>query len=259
MNKFKISTLMITIVILMSCNNKSTNSSTQEEQSKTQTKEQNNSLLSGIFSATLPCADCMGIQTSITFKKDGKIAKSTEYLDSDGTSLNEYGTWSKKDSIICVVIPNNPKEYYLLKQNNILVMLNTDKKEITGSLSENYIFKKNKAYTPEKLNGIYHTDVTGNGYNQILQLSAENDSIYNVKISFTGASKGCNFEGKGQLINNQIDIELNKINKELKGTMTILFKQEIAEIFTSKFEDRFSLNYFCGGGASLAGDYYKKK
>ena len=41
--------------------------------------------------------------------------------------------------------------------------------------------------------------------------------------------------------------------------MTILFKDKTAEVFTSKFDDRFALNYFCGGGANLAGDYHKKK
>lgn len=257
MNKFNISTFIIIIIILMSCNKKSTNSSSQEKQTNN-VEDQNNSLLSGIFSATLPCEECMGIETYITFKKDGKVVKSTEYLDSDGTSLNEYGTWSKKDSLISVVIPNNPKEYYLLKQNRTLVLLNSDKKVVTGELSDKYVFTKEAIHTPKLLNGIYDTDITKERYNQILELKAENDSIYNVKITFTGASKGCSFEGKGNLVNNQIDIELNKIDEKLKGTLTILFKQNIAEVFTSKFEDRFSLMYFCGGGASLAGDYYKR-
>jgi copper homeostasis protein (lipoprotein) len=108
------------------------------------------------------------------------------------------------------------------------------------------------------LNGTYHSNTSEKGYNEILTLTSENDSIYSVKISFTGAAKGCTFEGKGKLVNNQIDVDLKTINKDLKGTITILFKENTAEVFTSKFEDRFALNYFCGGGASLAGDYHKK-
>ncbi|MFK7030965.1 copper resistance protein NlpE [Flavobacterium oreochromis] len=214
----------------------------------------------GMYSGTIPCADCMGIYTHLTFKKDGKIAKSTLYLDSDETSLNEYGTWTKTNDIIEVKIANTPTEYYTVKPNNTLVMLDSNKKETTGELSKNYIFEKTAVYTTSELNGTYQTESSGKGYNQILELKADNDSIYNVKVSFTGASKGCTFEGKGQLINNQIDIELNKIEKNLKGTMTIVFKNQnkIAEISTSKFDDRLALNYFCGGGASLAGDYTKK-
>ena len=40
--------------------------------------------------------------------------------------------------------------------------------------------------------------------------------------------------------------------------MTILFKDKTAGSIYLKFEDRLALNYFCGGGASLVGDYYKK-
>lgn len=214
----------------------------------------------GMYSGTIPCADCMGIYTHITFKKDGKVAKSTMYLDSDGTSLNEYGTWTKNNDIIEVKIGNSSSEFYTVKPNKTLVMLNSDKKEITGDLSKNYIFEKTETHTTVQLNGTYHSEPSGKGYNQILELKADNDSIYNVKVSFTGATKGCTFEGKGQLINNQIDLKLNKINKDLKGTMTILFKDKdkSAEIFTSKFDDRLALNFFCGGGSSLAGNYWKK-
>ncbi|MDM1074342.1 copper resistance protein NlpE N-terminal domain-containing protein [Empedobacter brevis] len=259
MNKFKFLTLAVIVAIFVSCGNgKSTDSSTKEEQTTTQT-EQNGDFTLGIYSATLPCADCMGIYTHITFKKDQRAARSTIYLDSDGTSLNEYGTWTKNDSIIELTIPNTPKEYFLVKPNSTLVRLNTDKKEVSGELAKQYVFEKIEAYTSAQLNGTYQTNTIDKGYNQILELKADNDSIYTIKISFTGAAKGCTFEGKGQLVNNQIDVELNTINKDLKGTMTILFKDKTAEIFTSKFEDRLSLNFFCSGGTSLAGDYHKKE
>ncbi|WP_428225824.1 copper resistance protein NlpE [Flavobacterium sp.] len=214
----------------------------------------------GMYNGTTPCADCPGIYTTITFKKDGKVAKSTLYLDSDDTSITEYGTWTKNDNIIEVSVTNAPKEYYAIKTDKTLVMLDADKKEVTGELAKHYIFEKETSYTAKTLNGSYQTSLEGKGYNQILELKADNDSIYNVKISFTGATKGCTFEGKGQLVNNQIDVDLKKVDKNLKATMTIQFKDDakIAEVFTSKFDERFDLMYFCGGGASLAGDYQKK-
>ena len=258
MNTFKFLTVAALTTIFVSCSDsKSTIETTNKEQTKAEA-QQNNDFSSGIYTATLPCADCMGIETYITFQKDNKAVKSTSYLDSDGTSENEYGTWTKNDDIIEVSIPNSPKEYYLVKPNKTLVRLDADKKEVSGELAKNYIFKEVKAFTPAQLNGTYNTNANGKGYNQILELKSENDSIYSVKISFIGAVKGCTFEGKGKLVNNQIDVDLKTINKDLKGTMTILFKDKTAEVFTSKFEDRLALNYFCGGGASLAGDYDKK-
>ena len=258
MNTFKFLTLAAITTIFVSCNySKSTADVGNKEQTKTEA-QQNIDFSTGIYTATLPCADCMGIETYITFRIDNKAVKSTSYLDSDGTSENEYGTWTKNDDIIEVSIPNSPKEYYLVKPNKTLVRLDADKKEVSGELAKNYIFKEVKAFTPAQLNGTYNTNASGKGYNQILELKSENDSIYSVKISFIGAVKGCTFEGKGKLVNNQIDVDLKTINKDLKGTMTILFKDKTAEVFTSKFEDRLALNYFCGGGASLAGDYDKK-
>ncbi len=255
MKKIALILLSTGFVLFTNCKKNETGATPAPQE---QTNDVSNNF-TGMYSGTTPCADCPGIYTHITFKNDGKVAKSTMYLDSDDTSLNEYGTWTKNNDIIEVKIENSSNEYYAVKPNNTLVMLNKDKKEVTGELSKNYIFEKTAVYTTAELNGIYHTEQSGKGYNQILELKADNDSIYNVKVSFTGAPKGCTFEGKGQLINNQIDLELNKINKDLKGTMTILFKDKTsAEIFTSKFDDRLALNFFCGGGGSLAGEYWKK-
>lgn len=49
------------------------------------------------------------------------------------------------------------------------------------------------------------------------------------------------------------------MKSEFKGVMTILFKDKVAQVFASKFDDWFELMYFCGGGISLARDYFKKK
>lgn len=117
MNTFKFLTVAALSSIFVSCSDsKSTVETTNKEQTKAEA-QQNNDFSSGIYTATLPCADCMGIETFITFEKDNKAVKSTSYLDSDGTSENEYGTWTKNDDIIEVSIPNSPKEYYLVKQN----------------------------------------------------------------------------------------------------------------------------------------------
>lgn len=132
MNTFKFLKVAALTTIFVSCNDtKSTVDTANKEQTKTEA-QQNNDFTTGIYTATLPYADCMGIETYVTFKKDNKAVKSTSYLDSDGTSENEYGTWTKNDDIIEVSIPNSPKEYYLVKPNKTLVRLDADKKEVSG-------------------------------------------------------------------------------------------------------------------------------
>jgi len=158
MNRFKFLTVAALTTIFVSCSDsKSTVESAKEEQTKTEA-QQNNDFSSGIHTATLPCADCMGIETYITFQQDNKAVKSTSYLDSDGTSENEYGTWTKNDDIIEVSISDSPKEYYLVKPDKTLVRLDADKKEVSGEFAKNYIFKEVNAYTPAQLNGTYNTN-----------------------------------------------------------------------------------------------------
>ena len=109
MNTFKFLTLAAITTIIVSCNySKSTADVGNKEQTKTEA-QQNIDFSTGIYTATLPCADCMGIETYITFQKDNKAVKSTSYLDSDGTSENEYGTWTKNDDIIEVSIQIRPR------------------------------------------------------------------------------------------------------------------------------------------------------
>ena len=111
MNTFKFLTVAALSSIFVSCSDsKSTVDTGNKEQTKTEA-QQNNDFSTGMYTATLPCADCMEIETYITFQKDNKAVKSTSYLDSDGTSENEYGTWTKNDDIIEVSIPNSDEPF----------------------------------------------------------------------------------------------------------------------------------------------------
>ena len=77
MNTFKFLTVAALTTIFVSCSDsKSTVETGNKEQTKTET-QQNNDFSTGIYTATLPCADCMGIETYITFQQDKKAVKST--------------------------------------------------------------------------------------------------------------------------------------------------------------------------------------
>lgn len=251
MKKLAISILTL-VLFTVSCK--------KQETTETPKQEQNSeNVFNGMYSGEIS-NNFMDSFVTITFNKNGSVTKATYENDSDGTSNNETGTWIKTDTIIEVKIGKLPTEFYKIKTNNSIVLLDAKKKEFSEKPNKTYLLSKTEAYATNVINGTYQTQIDGKDYNQILNLEAINDSIYKVNISFTGATKGCNFEGKGQLINNQIDVKLNQIDPKLKATMTIQFKDnnKIAEVFTSKFDQRFDLMSFCGGGASLAGDYTKK-
>ena len=47
----------------------------------------------------LPCADCPGIKTAITFDQDGSVVETQLYESTDGASLSQGGTWKMDKGI----------------------------------------------------------------------------------------------------------------------------------------------------------------
>ncbi|MGY0619779.1 copper resistance protein NlpE [Lysobacter sp. A378] len=48
----------------------------------------------GTFSATLPCASCPGIETTLVLNADGSYELSETYQDEDGAPVSTDGTWT---------------------------------------------------------------------------------------------------------------------------------------------------------------------
>jgi len=93
------------------------------------------------------------------------------------------------------------------------------------------------------------------GYYQKLEI-AKNNENYRVSISYGGAIKGCSFDGIGTRSENKIELSLKNLQPSFKQNMIITFVGNKATISASG-SDNSELMYFCGGGASLAGEYIK--
>lgn len=107
--------------------------------------------------------------------------------------------------------------------------------------------------------GSYVDNYDKSGYWQRMVIGHLGDDTYKVEITYGGSPKGCTFSGTGKLKKGRIEIDLSKINKELQGTMIIENKGDIMDVSTTRFDQRFDLMYFCGGGASLGIEYYREK
>ncbi|QLB12699.1 hypothetical protein A6A11_03305 [Bisgaardia hudsonensis] len=109
--------------------------------------------------------------------------------------------------------------------------------------------------------GYYETFTkTQEEYRQTLSI-IQNEQNYNVYFS---ASKikgkpACQFSGTAKLKNNilWVNIANNKNNQVLMSLIPTSDKLAV-EVFTQKFEERFTMMQYCSGGASLAGKYIKK-
>ena len=97
----------------------------------------------GTYTGTLPCADCVGIETWLTLNLDKTFLIKTKYLGKNDSFQEKSGifTWNKAGSIVILQgISNAPNQYSV--GENILFQLDMSGKRITGNLADKYQLKK---------------------------------------------------------------------------------------------------------------------
>jgi len=100
----------------------------------------------GTYTGVLPCADCIGIQTTVELKFDKTYKKSVIYLGRDENVFQTTGTftWNKEGNTITFDNKNEtggfPTRYFVAE--NKLIQLDIDGSRITGDLADRYILRK---------------------------------------------------------------------------------------------------------------------
>ena len=105
----------------------------------------------GSYRGVVPCADCEGIETSITLGRDSSYVLRTRYLGTDDPGSERRGTfsWDSTGGTIALAgIEDAPARY--LVGENVLVQLDADGKRITGALADRYRLAK---FVPPALAG----------------------------------------------------------------------------------------------------------
>ena len=97
----------------------------------------------GTYRGTLPCADCEGIETSLTLHSDGSYLLRTSYLGTKVKPLEQRGkfTWNTEGNTISFATNKNDTSRYFVGENT-LIHLDKIGKRITGNLAEMYILHK---------------------------------------------------------------------------------------------------------------------
>ncbi len=217
----------------------------------------------GMYSATLPCADCPGIVTHVSIEPDHTAAVTRLYLDSDNTSETNYGRWTYQDGRFTVTtvsddpVPDTEILAFITLPENRIALADDD-----NGIRENYIFDKAKPMTVADFTGTYRQGDTDKGaYGQNLVIAPAANGNVSVSITQTGGKgKGCDFRGEGRIVNDQIEVKLKTQHPGLDAVMVIrpLPEGNGLNVFSSKFDQRYDLMYFCGGGGTLAGDYVRQ-
>ncbi len=124
-------------------NGNSQNATAASEEQTMQNVNEEDSIL-GVFSGTLPCADCGGKKMSLTIANDGTYHLEYEYLDksSEGT-IEENGTYNViNDSIIETITPSSGNKTYYVRINEDLMLSDSLGTINQGELANLYILKK---------------------------------------------------------------------------------------------------------------------
>ena len=214
----------------------------------------------GMYTGTLPCADCSGIRYAITFNPDGTVTDTSLYENTDGASLSEMGTWKMEKGIVTVTFPFDTK-YFIVKSADAIEMTNSEGQR-SESMSEQYTLKKVTPKVASDFSGRYKLsgDAMLNGNTEMLTIMGNAQNGVTVSFVADGVEEGCTFNANGKIINDQIEVPLKTANPDLKSTMVIRSTgPDSMNVFTSRAADKGDLGLFCSNGKTLAGDYVKAR
>ncbi len=98
----------------------------------------------GIYFGSLPCADCVGIKTSLALNKNGSYMLITQYLGKSEREFVEKGkfTWGEKANTIVLTPKNGATAQQYLVDENVLIQLDSNGNRIAGKQAERYILRR---------------------------------------------------------------------------------------------------------------------
>ena len=204
-----------------------------------------------VYLGTLPCADCAGIEVSLTLDQHRQATYVCEYLGND-SSFVEKGTYELEDSTLRVNLPHDTLRFAV--DSARLTLLAADGTANRGALAEHYVLHRRAAYDYV---GHYALPDEGGGYAQTLDIQPEGEGFcVTFSASAVKGKANCSFSEKGTLRNDTLFVALGQPHKGVTMCVVPSHDQLGVEGITAKFEDRHALMWYCGG-ASLAGTYYK--
>lgn len=132
----KIFTLLLPIALLSSC---------------ASIKSLGKNDFSGLYQGITPCADCVGIKTSIDIKPDFTYQKTNIYLEKE-VYLKQIGSWKIKNDSTILLNENGLERAYRIRKDD-LIILDGDENTITGDIASHFIL--HKVNTTENTEGDY--------------------------------------------------------------------------------------------------------
>lgn len=137
----KLSVMVLTILLggsIAACSN----STTQKTQQTDIHTSQQSLDWSGKYVGLLPCADCGGIETSITLNENNTYEIVEVYqTELENNRFAEKGTFAWENGSVITLKSKDTQRKYKVGENK-LIALDMQGKEVQGKLAPNYILTK---------------------------------------------------------------------------------------------------------------------
>ena len=98
----------------------------------------------GIYNGFLPCADCMGIKTSLALNKNNSYIMITQFTGKSPRDFVEKGkfTWGDKDNTIVLTSRDGSKTHHYFVGENELIQLDNTGNRFSGKEADRYILRR---------------------------------------------------------------------------------------------------------------------
>ncbi|MBU2938253.1 copper resistance protein NlpE N-terminal domain-containing protein [Lacinutrix sp. C3R15] len=136
--------IAVLLILVTSCNsNKKENTNTSTD-NKTVTDVHNSEITldwPGTYTGTIPCADCEGIQKTITINKNKTFTATENYLGKEDAEFTSKGIFKWSEDGRTIVLSDANRTSFFVGEN-ILTQLDKSGNKITGKTAKLYILKK---------------------------------------------------------------------------------------------------------------------
>lgn len=162
----------------------------------------------GTYSGITPCADCEGIETTITLKRDGKYSRRLVYQGKSKTPLMSMGKyeWNEAGSVVTLLSPAGEDQMYKVGENR-LIHLDKQGKMISGDLADKYVLEKN--FADPAVEGVRWemVELKGEPFEKADGLEVPHIIFDSVEGSFSGSGSCNSFFGTYRLMEgNKIEV-----------------------------------------------------
>jgi|GEM_PF-780665 len=132
--------------------------------------------LPAVYTGTLPCASCPGINTHLLIDSTG-FREVSEYIDEDGGPVATFGTWETSGTDSLFLNSDNERYKTYLIENDSLRMLDQSGNRIEGDLAENYLLTYSEMENQIRKR---HAEFRADGYTFI---ASGNEPFWSVQVT----------------------------------------------------------------------------